>query len=70
MTDMENSFQSKYYFLALLLAIFVVFLSVLLLWSLLINGLGFSGFYSLIAFIFILLSGFIYMRLKGAMIWK
>jgi NADH-quinone oxidoreductase subunit A len=67
--DARNKFDIKFYLVAILFIIFDLEVSYLFPWSIYLRDLGFSSFWWMFSFLFLLTVGFIYEWLKGALSW-
>ena len=69
-SDSRNKFEVKFYIISILFIIFDLEIVFLFPWVIVLNNLGFLGFFSIILFLFILLIGFIYEWFRGALNWN
>lgn len=70
-SDARFQFDIRFYLIAILFIIFDLEMAFLFPWAILIKtGLEADGFYAMIIFLFILLSGFCYEWKKGALEWE
>ena len=63
-------FDVRFYLVAILFIIFDLEIAFLFPWAISLGNIGLSGFYSMMAFLFILTIGFIYEWKKGALEWE
>ncbi len=63
-------FNFRYYFFAILFVALDVLTIFLYPWAVNVKGLGLFGFIAIVAFFIILLVGYVYAWLKGALEWK
>lgn len=63
-------FNFRYYFFAILFVALDVLTIFLYPWAVNLKGLGLDGFIAIIAFFIILLLGYVYAWVKGALEWK
>merc|ERR1712117_148921 len=68
--DARNSFDVKFYLIAILFIIFDIETMFLLPWSISLSKLNLLGFWSMIDFIIELVIGFIYIWFIGALEWE
>ena len=68
--DSRNRFEVKFYLVAILFIIFDLEIAFLFPWAISLGNIGLLGFYSMMAFLFILTIGFIYEWKKGALEWE
>ena len=68
--DARATFDIRFYLVAILFLIFDLEVSFLFPWSLVLGDLPIFGFWTMIAFLFILTVGFIYEWYKGALEWE
>lgn len=68
--DARNTFDVRFYLVAILFIIFDLEVSFLFPWSITIGTLSKTGFWSMILFLLILTIGFIYEWKKGALEWE
>jgi len=68
--DARSRFDIKFYLVCILFIIFDLEISYLFPWSLTLGETGVFGFFSMMAFLFILTVGFIYEWYKGALDWS
>jgi NADH-quinone oxidoreductase subunit A len=67
--DSRNKFEVRFYIVAILFMIFDLEIIFLFPWVILLNTLMYLGFFSMLVFLFILIIGFIYEWIKGALVW-
>ena len=63
-------FDVRFYLVAILFIIFDLEIAFLFPWAISLGNIGLLGFYSMMAFLFILSIGFIYEWKKGALEWE
>ena len=63
-------FDVRFYLVAILFIIFDLEIAFLFPWAISLGNIGLLGFYSMMAFLFILTIGFIYEWKKGALDWE
>ena len=63
-------FDVRFYLVAILFIIFDLEIAFLFPWAISLGNIGLLGFYSMMAFLFILTVGFIYEWKKGALEWE
>ena len=63
-------FDVRFYLVAILFIIFDLEIAFLFPWAMSLGNIGLLGFYSMMAFLFILTIGFIYEWKKGALEWE
>ena len=68
--DARNTFEIRFYLVAILFLIFDLELSFLFPWALSLSKITLFGFWSMIIFLIILTFGFIYEWKKGALDWS
>jgi NADH-quinone oxidoreductase subunit A len=68
--DARLSFDVRYSVIALLFIIFDIEIVFLFPWAAYLGDLGWAGFYSMMAFLGILIVGFVYEWKKGTLEWK
>lgn len=68
--DARLPFDIRYSVIALLFIIFDIEIIFLFPWAVYLGDLGWTGFYSMMAFLIILTVGFIYEWKKGTLEWK
>jgi NADH-quinone oxidoreductase subunit A len=67
--DSRMKFDVRYYLVAILFIIFDLEIAFLFPWAISLGNLGALGFWSMMAFLFVLTVGFIYEWKKGALDW-
>ena len=68
--DARSRFDVQFYLVAILFIIFDLEVTFLFPWALVLNRVGFFGFWSMMAFLLILTIGFVYEWRKGALDWS
>ena len=68
--DARSKFDVRYYLVAILFIIFDLEVAFLFPWAVALGKIGLFGFWSMIAFLFVLTVGFIYEWRKGALEWE
>ena len=68
--DARMKFDVRYYLVAILFILFDLEIAFLLPWAVVINEIGLAGFFSMMLFLGILVVGFIYEWMKGALEWE
>tara|TARA_B100001123_G_scaffold354883_1_gene407644 strand:- start:395 stop:763 length:369 start_codon:yes stop_codon:yes gene_type:complete len=68
-TDSRMEFDVRFYLVAILFIIFDLEIAFLFPWAISLGSLGPLGFWSMMAFLFVLTIGFIYEWKKGALDW-
>ena len=68
--DSRMEFDVRFYLVAILFIIFDLEIAFLFPWAISLGNIGLLGFYSMMAFLFILTIGFIYEWKKGALEWE
>jgi NADH-quinone oxidoreductase subunit A len=68
--DARMKFDVRYYLVAILFILFDLEIAFLFPWATVINEIGFAGFLSMMVFLAILVVGFIYEWMKGALEWE
>lgn len=68
--DARDTFDVRFYLVAILFLIFDLEVSFLFPWSLVLREIGLFGFCSMILFLIILTIGFLYEWYKGALEWE
>lgn len=68
--DSRNKFEVRFYIVAILFMIFDLEIVFLFPWVLLLDQLSFLAFIIMLIFLFILIVGFIYEWIKGALDWE
>ena len=69
-SDSRIKFDVRFYLVAILFIIFDLEIAFLFPWAVSLGNIGLLGFYSMMAFLFILTVGFIYEWKKGALEWE
>ena len=67
--DARQKFDVRFYLVAILFIVFDLELTFLFPWSITLNSTGFFGFFSMFIFLFILIIGFVYEWVNGALDW-
>jgi len=67
--DTRNTFDVRFYLVAILFIIFDLEITFLFPWSVMLDNVSSFGFWSMMYFLFILIVGFIYEWQKGALDW-
>jgi NADH-quinone oxidoreductase subunit A len=68
--DARMKFDVRYYLVAILFILFDLEIAFLFPWAVVINDIGFPGFIAMMIFLAILVVGFIYEWMKGALEWE
>jgi NADH-quinone oxidoreductase subunit A len=68
--DARMKFDVRYYLVAILFILFDLEIAFLFPWATVINDIGLAGFVSMMVFLTILVVGFAYEWLKGALEWE
>ena len=68
--DARMKFDVRYYLVAILFILFDLEIAFLLPWAIVVNEIGFAGFLSMMLFLAILVVGFVYEWMKGALEWE
>jgi NADH-quinone oxidoreductase subunit A len=68
--DARMKFDVRYYLVAILFIIFDLEIAFLFPWAVSLDAIGFFGFASMMVFLTILVVGFIYEWMKGALDWE
>ena len=68
--DARMKFDVRYYLVAILFILFDLEIAFLFPWATVINDIGLAGFVSMMIFLAILVVGFIYEWMKGALEWE
>jgi NADH-quinone oxidoreductase subunit A len=68
--DARMKFDVRYYLVAILFILFDLEIAFLFPWATVINDIGIAGFLSMMLFLGILVVGFIYEWMKGALEWE
>ncbi len=67
--DARMKFDVRYYLIAILFILFDLEIAFLFPWAIVINEIGLFGFLSMMIFLAVLVVGFIYEWMKGALEW-
>ena len=67
--DARMKFDVRYYLIAILFILFDLEIAFLFPWAIVLNEIGLFGFLSMIIFLGVLVVGFIYEWMKGALEW-
>ena len=68
--DARMKFDVRYYLVAILFILFDLEIAFLFPWATVINDIGLAGFISMMVFLAILVVGFVYEWMKGALEWE
>ena len=68
--DARMKFDVRYYLVAILFILFDLEIAFLFPWAVVINQIGLFGFLSMMLFLGILVVGFVYEWMKGALEWE
>ena len=68
--DARMKFDVRYYLIAILFILFDLEIAFLFPWAIVLQEIGFFGFMSMMLFLAILVVGFIYEWMKGALEWE
>jgi NADH-quinone oxidoreductase subunit A len=68
--DARMKFDVRYYLVAILFILFDLEIAFLFPWAVVINEIGLFGFLSMMLFLGILVVGFVYEWMKGALEWE
>ena len=68
--DARMKFDVRYYLIAILFILFDLEIAFLFPWALALKEIGFVGFIDMMIFLAILVAGFVYMWVKGALDWE
>ena len=68
--DARMKFDVRYYLIAILFILFDLEIAFLFPWAVVLNEIGMFGFVSMMIFLIILVVGFIYEWMKGALEWE
>jgi len=68
--DARMKFDVRYYLIAILFILFDLEIAFLFPWAVAIKEIGFIGFIDMMIFLAILVAGFAYMWIKGAIDWE
>jgi NADH-quinone oxidoreductase subunit A len=67
--DARMKFDVRYYLVAILFILFDLEIAFLFPWAVVIQEIGMAGFLAMMLFLFVLVVGFIYEWVKGALEW-
>ncbi|MGH8707159.1 MAG: NADH-quinone oxidoreductase subunit A [Burkholderiales bacterium] len=68
--DARMKFDVRYYLVAILFILFDLEIAFLFPWAVALNDIGFAGFLAMMLFLGILVVGFVYEWMKGALEWE
>ena len=68
--DARMKFDVRYYLVAILFILFDLEIAFLFPWAVVINDIGMPGFLAMMLFLAILVVGFVYEWMKGALEWE
>jgi len=68
--DARMKFDVRYYLVAILFILFDLEIAFLFPWAVVINEIGMAGFVAMLLFLGILVVGFVYEWMKGALEWE
>jgi NADH-quinone oxidoreductase subunit A len=68
--DARMKFDVRYYLVAILFILFDLEIAFLFPWAVVLNEIGLAGFLAMMLFLAILVVGFIYEWMKGALEWE
>jgi NADH-quinone oxidoreductase subunit A len=68
--DARMKFDVRYYLVAILFILFDLEIAFLFPWAVVIQDIGLAGFWAMMLFLFVLVVGFIYEWMKGALEWE
>ena len=68
--DARMKFDIRFYLVAILFIIFDLEIAYLFPWAVVLNKIGFMGFFAMIIFLVLLLLGFLYEWKRGALEWE
>jgi NADH-quinone oxidoreductase subunit A len=68
--DARMKFDVRYYLIAILFILFDLEIAFLFPWAVVLQEIGFFGFMAMVLFLAILVVGFIYEWMKGALEWE
>jgi len=68
--DARMKFDVRYYLVAILFILFDLEIAFLFPWASVINDIGLPGFFAMMLFLAILVVGFVYEWMKGALEWE
>jgi len=69
-SDSRRQFDVRFYLVAILFIIFDLEIAFLFPWAISLSEIGAYGFWSMMAFLFVLTVGFVYEWKKGALEWE
>lgn len=67
--DARMKFDVRYYLVAILFILFDLEIAFLFPWAVVIQDIGLAGFWAMMVFLFVLVVGFIFEWMKGALEW-
>jgi NADH-quinone oxidoreductase subunit A len=67
--DARMKFDVRYYLVAILFILFDLEIAFLFPWAVVIQEIGLPGFFAMMLFLFVLVVGFVYEWMKGALEW-
>ncbi|HVL34813.1 MAG TPA: NADH-quinone oxidoreductase subunit A [Burkholderiales bacterium] len=68
--DARMKFDVRYYLVAILFILFDLEIAFLFPWAVVLNDIGLAGFLAMMLFLAILVVGFVYEWMKGALEWE
>ena len=68
--DARKKFDVRYYLVAILFILFDLEIAFLFPWAVVIQEIGLAGFFAMMVFLGVLVVGFIYEWMKGALEWE
>ena len=68
--DARMKFDVRYYLVAILFILFDLEIAFLFPWAVVLNEIGLPGFFAMMLFLGILVVGFVYEWMKGALEWE
>jgi NADH-quinone oxidoreductase subunit A len=68
--DARMKFDVRYYLVAILFILFDLEIAFLFPWAIVLDEIGFPGFLAMMVFLAILVVGFVYEWMKGALEWE
>jgi NADH-quinone oxidoreductase subunit A len=68
--DARMKFDVRYYLIAILFILFDLEIAFLFPWAVSLNHIGSFGFWSMMVFLLVLVVGFVYEWMKGALEWE
>ena len=68
--DARMKFDVRYYLVAILFILFDLEIAFLFPWAVVVNEIGLAGFFAMMLFLGILVVGFVYEWMKGALEWE